>query len=98
MQQAFIISRPVVHDPELMQAYASQAVPLAQSYGGTYLVRTDDVTALDGEYDGRRLIIMHFPDIERFRAFWNSPEYQELRKLRLAASSGDVWLVPGDEA
>lgn len=98
MQEAFLISRPVVHDPEAFKAYAAKAIPLVQSYGGVYVVKSDTVTALDGEYDGRRLIIMRFDDIERFHAFWDSEEYQELRKIRLAASTGDVWLVPGDDA
>lgn len=97
MQEAFIISRPVVTDPELMATYSAQAVPLAQSYGAEYLVKSDDVSALDGSYDGRRLVIMRFPDISKFHAFWNSAEYQELRKLRLAATDGDVWLVPGQD-
>ena len=93
---AFVISRFKVTDPERMQQYSSQAVPMAQSYGGSYLVKSDAVEALDGSYDGRRLVIMHFPDIERFRAFWNSPEYQELRKIRLEATEGDVWLIPSE--
>ena len=67
--------------------------PLAEKHGAQALVRTEHVEALDGKHDGRRLMIMSFPNIREFRAFWNSPEYQELRKLRLAAAESDVWLV-----
>jgi uncharacterized protein (DUF1330 family) len=30
------------------------------------------------------------------RAYWDSPEYQELRKLRHAAADSELWLVPED--
>ena len=91
---AFVISRFRITDPERMLEYSSRAVPMAQSYGGTYLVKSDAVEALDGSYDGRRLVIMHFPDLKKFREFWDSEEYQELRKIRLEATEGDVWLIP----
>ena len=95
MQEAFLISRPVVHDDDLWQQYARQAVPLATSYGGSYIVKSREVSALDGTFAGGMVVIMRFPDIDQFHAFWNSPEYQALRDIRLAASTGDVWLVPG---
>lgn len=93
---AFIISRFKILDPDRMLEYSSRAVPMAQSYGGSYLVKSEAVEALDGSYDGRKLVIMHFPDLARFREFWNSPEYQELRKIRLEATEGDVWLIPSE--
>lgn len=90
----FLISRFNMKDPARMKEYAARAVPMAQSHGGVYLARTEAAEALDGTFPGGRLVIMQFPDMARFRAFWDSPEYQELRKIRLAASDGDVWLVP----
>jgi uncharacterized protein (DUF1330 family) len=69
---------------------------LAKTYGASYPARTDRVEALEGSYDGRRLIIIQFPDLASARAYWASPEYQELRKLRHAAADSEIWLVPED--
>ena len=91
---AFVVSRLTIKDPARMREYSTRSGPMAQAYGGTYLVRSQEVEALDGEYSGDRLVIMYFPDLNQLREFWNSPEYQELRKIRLEASTGDVWLVP----
>ena len=93
---AYIVSRTKVKNQDLMKEYAAKSIPLAISHGGKYIVRTNNVEALDGSYDGRRLVIMEFPDVKSVRAFWDSPEYQELRKIRLAATDSDVWLVSED--
>jgi uncharacterized protein (DUF1330 family) len=93
---AYIISRVHVRDSERMRDYAARSIALAKSYGASYPVRTNNVEALEGTYDGRRLIIIQFPDLASARAYWNSPEYQELRKLRHAAADSELWLVPED--
>ena len=93
---AYIISRTRVNDDDLMQQYRTKALPMVKRYGGEYVARSTAVEALDGIYDGRTLVIMKFPDAKTVRAFWNSPEYQEIRKLRLAATDSDVWLVAED--
>jgi uncharacterized protein (DUF1330 family) len=92
---AFVISQPTIHDAELMKQYAAKSAPLVASYGGTYVARTDEVVALDGSFSGKRIVVMQFPDVDHILRFWGCPEYQELKKLRHAASSGDVWMVPG---
>ena len=57
---AYIISRVDVKDPERMTDYAVRSIALAKTYGATYPVRTNRVEALEGSYDGRRLIIIQF--------------------------------------
>ena len=59
-------------------------------------MHSSEVEALDGSYEGGRLVIMFFPDVEKLRAFWDSDEYQEQRAIRRSISTGDVWMVPGD--
>jgi uncharacterized protein (DUF1330 family) len=93
---AYIISRVHVKDPERMKDYAAGWIALAKTYGASYPARTNRVEALEGSYDGRRLIIIQFPDLASARAYWDSPEYQQLRKLRHAAADSELWLVPAD--
>jgi uncharacterized protein (DUF1330 family) len=93
---AYIISRVRVRDPELMKEYAARSIALAKTFGATYPARTNRVEALQGTYDGRRLIIIQFPDLANARAYWESAAYQELRKLRQAAADSELWLVPED--
>jgi uncharacterized protein (DUF1330 family) len=64
---AYIISRVHVKDPERMKDYAARSIALAKTYGASYPARTDRVEALEGSYDGRRLIIIQFPDLASAR-------------------------------
>lgn len=89
-----MISQVRVTDPERFQQYREVSIPLAQSYGAKYLARSNDVLCLDGAQDGRMVVIIEFPDMERLQAFWNSKEYQEARKLRLGAAEIDIWALP----
>ena len=75
--------------------YRAAVAPLAERFGGRYLVRGPDVHVLEGSYDGRRLVIFQFPSMEAIHDFWNSPEYAEVKKLREGSGELDVWAVPG---
>lgn len=94
---AYLISQIRVTDPDRFQQYREASIPIAESYGATYRARSDDVLCLDGHHDGRRVVIIEFPDMERLKAFWNSAEYQAARQLRLGAAEIDIWSLPGLE-
>ncbi|MGE0737389.1 MAG: DUF1330 domain-containing protein [Alphaproteobacteria bacterium] len=91
---AYLISRIRITDEERFAKYRAASIPVAQKFGAEYLARSDKVEALDGSYDGRRLVIIKFPDTKTARAFWASPEYRAAREHRLGAAEIDIWLVP----
>lgn len=92
---AYLIAHLDVTDPSLFESYRS-AVPLViASFGGRYLVRGGAVEVLEGEWQVPRLVILAFESLEQARRFYQSPEYQEILPLRLAAAKGDVVLVEG---
>lgn len=53
------------------------------------------IELLEGNHDGRRMVMFEFPSIEAIRAFWNSPEYVPVKELRRDAANLDIWAVPG---
>jgi uncharacterized protein (DUF1330 family) len=44
------------------------------------------VEVLEGEWQPGRLVILEFPDVERAKAWLESPEYKEPRALRPATA------------
>ena len=68
---------------------------LFERHGARCLVRGGSVEALEGNYDGRRLVVYEFPSMEVIRSVWQSPEYAEVKALREGAGEVDVWAVPG---
>lgn len=59
------------------------------------MVRAATVEALEGQHDGRRLVILEFPSMEAIHEWWNSSEYVPIKALRAEAALLDIWAVPG---
>ena len=66
------------------------------------LSRGHDVTVLDSLVFGHRaavpadrLVVLEFPSMEQARAWYDSPEYQEVAPIRQAASRGRAVIVEG---
>lgn len=92
---AYIIARIHITEPAKWEQYRA-AVPAAIArHGGRYIVRGGDSVPLEGAHDARRQVIIEFPSMEAATAFWHSPEYAAVKKLRLGAAEADILLVPG---
>lgn len=92
---AYMIILAKVHDREKFFAgYATQAAALVDKCGGKYVLRGPGAECLEGSVgDGRSVVISEWPSMDAARAFWNSPEYGEIKKLRDGICDVDVVLV-----
>lgn len=95
---AYIISRVSIHDKKAMAGYMAGAPESVFAYGGRYLVRTGDVTALEGEAPFDRVVVVEFPDRERALAWYNSEEYRDLRDVRWRSADAQIICVPDEGA
>jgi uncharacterized protein (DUF1330 family) len=64
-------------------------------HGAKIIVRGAKVEALEGHHDGRRMVIFEFPSMAAIEAFWESPEYVSVKKIRESAAVLDIWSVEG---
>ncbi len=51
------------------------------------------VQVLEDQPDERSMVVFEFPSMETIHAFWNSPEYVPVKKLRQGAATVNVWAV-----
>ena len=58
-------------------------------------VSTNEAETVEGEPKGERVVVLEFPDREAFRAWYDSPAYQEIIGLRLGSTDGFAVLVEG---
>lgn len=65
-----------------------------EPFGGRYIVHGGPKTVLEGSWVGD-IIVIGFPDRARAEAWYASPAYREILKLRTDNSFGDVILVDG---
>ncbi len=92
---AYLIAHLTVTDPDAFEAYRAAVPEVIARFGGRYLVRGGAVETLEGEWRVPRIVIIAFDSMAQARRFYESPDYQEILPLRLAAAKGDVALVEG---
>ena len=77
--------------------YAVQVPATIAKHGGRYLVRGGHTTVIEGEMAHDRHVVVEWPDRATAEGWYNSPEYQEILKIRLANSHGVMTLMDGFE-
>lgn len=75
--------------------YQSRFLDVFTRYSGTLLAADESPQILEGASDRDKVVLMSFPDEASFRAWANSPEYQEVSKDRHAGADSLVMLVEG---
>ena len=84
-----------VTDPARYEEYRTEAPATIERYGGRYLARGGAVEVLEGDWDPQRLVVLEFESMERFREWYDSPEYAPLRRLRGEATATQFAVVEG---
>src|SRR4051812_14596009 len=95
---AYAISEVTIHDPGKADRYRAVAQATIEQYGGRYLVRGALPEVVQGEWpDDARLVIAEFPDGERLREWFASPEYAEALAIAETALSRRLLFAEGVE-
>ena len=92
---AYLIANIEVTDPATFEKYRAGVPAVIAQYGGRYLIRGGRTETVEGDPDVQRLVVLEFPTRAALRAFYDSPEYAPLLKLRTASSRSDVVLAEG---
>ena len=96
MSALFFIQAHIPNDADvrrLYREYQARVTPLIARHGGRLLATGQHLETFEGAPPDRRVVILEFPDIDALRAFWNSPDYAEVRTLRDGCSV-TAWAIP----
>ena len=91
----YLIGDIEVTDPDTYAKYAAGVPATIAAYGGKYLVRGVSGEVLEGSWTPKRLVVLEFESMERGKAWYNSPEYADLKKIRQSASKGNLIFADG---
>ena len=94
-RKGYLLFRSEFADKEAIRPYGRAVVPVAARFGGRFIALADHPEAVEGKPDLRRVVILEFPSVEAARAFWNSPEYAEVKKLREGIGIVEALLFEG---
>ncbi|MNL28850.1 hypothetical protein D3C87_1505140 [compost metagenome] len=91
---AYYVSEFEVTDPEGIKPYSAQVESTFKPFGGYYFVRGGEISSLEGEA-GKRIVMIAFPNLEQAKAWYDSPEYRQIRPIRHKSAKSRVYIVEG---
>lgn len=92
---AYMVILAEINDPQGFREYATQAAKLVAEFGGEYIVMGDS-DLLEGTWpDETRTVVSKWPSKAQAEAFWHSPRYAEIKKLRDGKATVRVRLFGG---
>ncbi|MBS3649749.1 DUF1330 domain-containing protein [Pseudaminobacter sp. 19-2017] len=93
-KKGFWIALVDVTDPEAYKKYIEANAAAFAKYQARFVVRAGQYTNPESP-TGNRHVVLEFESYEKAVECYNSPEYQEASKHRLAASTGHFVIVEG---
>ncbi|PHR20553.1 MAG: hypothetical protein COA41_05170 [Sphingopyxis sp.] len=94
MPAYMIVTAKITDRDAFIAGYGAKAGALVEKFGGKYVLRGPGAELLEGDFgDGASMVISEWPDIAAAKAFWNSPEYQEVKKMREDCAECQVLLI-----
>ena len=92
---AYFVIHNRIHNAEKMQEYIPKALETLAPYNPEILIVDENSEIIEGTTDLPRTIVIKFDSRDSAMTWYNSPTYQEVLPLRLAATEGFVVLVDG---
>jgi uncharacterized protein (DUF1330 family) len=92
---AYVIVETDIHDSEQYEQYKAASPAAVAGGGGRFVVRGGELAVLEGDWEPRRLVVLEFEDLDAVKRWYDSPEYQEAKKLREGAANLRMVAVQG---
>ena len=94
---AYVIFDVEIHDMARYQAFMQGVKPALEAAGARYLARGGPHKIYEGDWTPRRIVILEFPSVAAWEAFYNGDTYRGLKSIRDACSSARLVSVEGVE-
>jgi uncharacterized protein (DUF1330 family) len=99
MKKAYVVAEIHVTDAAGYEPYRTLSTQAVAQYGGQFVVRGGQREQKEGEdaahHAGLRTVIIEFPSLEQARTWYDSVEYQKAKDIRVAHSTGRLFIVEG---
>ena len=80
---AYYIAEHIITDRARFEDYRVRVAPMIAKHGGRYLTKGGSHRFPEQpHWHPQRVVIIEFPDMDRLTAWFESPEYQPLVKMR----------------
>ena len=92
---AYILVQINITNKDEYKKYLKQVTPIADKYGGEYIIRGGNSKVLLGSWDYERTVVIKFPSYDIAIEWYNSEEYRPVRKIREDNSNANLIIIEG---
>ena len=75
--------------------YIAKVRSIVESFGGEYILRTENATALSERKNPQRVIVISFPNRDSLNACFSSEEYKSIEHERTASVDARAVIADG---
>lgn len=93
--KAYVVFDVDIHDMARYQDFVTAVGPAVTAAGARYLARGGLHQVHEGDWRPRRLVILEFPSMAAWEAFYHGPVYQGLKGIRESCSAARLVSVEG---
>src|SRR6187200_978194 len=87
LMSAYVIFDVEIRDMSKYQEFMNGIKPALAAAGARYLARGGAHKVYEGDWRPRRIVVLEFPSVTAWEAFYTGPVYQGLRAIRDECSS-----------
>ena len=91
----FAIFNIQINKLEEYKEYVKKVKPIAERFGGEYIVRGGETKVLEGTWTYPRTVVIKFPSYEKALEWYRSDEYEPIKQIRLKNSVGNGIIIKG---
>jgi uncharacterized protein (DUF1330 family) len=92
---AYVIVDLEIIDPAGFEEYEKRVVPMAEQWGGNYIIAGSKLETLEGNWKPKRIVVVQFLSMEGAKEWLNCPEYREACKIRHRTAKTNMVLAEG---
>ncbi len=85
-----------VINQEMYNDYIKQVVQIVNSYGGEYMIRSNNITSFFGDAP-KRVIMIAFESMDKAKSCFFSEEYQKIKHLRENSTVSRAFFIENNE-
>ena len=92
---AYFMFDVTITNPEGIKPYQEQVEKTLQPFGGICLVLAGAIEVMEGKGPEGFTVMVQFPDLAMARAWYHSPDYQQIIGYRQSSATTHAYLVQG---
>ncbi len=91
----YVLTDSEVTDEALFAEFLERVPATVDAYGGKYLVRGGATEVMEGDRTPHFTVVVEFDSVEQARKWLNSPEYTDVKEIRLRSANTNVVVAEG---